>query len=452
MTRRRYSTDGAAARSEQHVAGNATQSGVAHDPLHGKNVVLCVTGGIAAYKSAYLTRALVQAGAKVMVILTPSATHFVAPLTFATLSGNPVVTSTFERVHEMGAVEHIDLAEWSDLVLVAPATYNFLGKLNAGVADDSVTTFITAVTVPAFLCPAMNENMWRNPINQRNVRDLTDLGYRIIPPERGGLACNWQGEGRMAEPDDILARMRSSMLGREIPTVTLPEPKGTTPSTGLAGRSILITAGGTQEAIDPVRFIGNRSSGRMGYALATEAIRRGARVLLISGPSTLPKPEGLAVFARIESAQDLLEKTQELLPQADILLMAAAVADYRPRHASSSKLKRQTDDLSMQLEPTPDLLATLAPQKGDRVFVGFALETDNLAAEAQRKLRAKSCDLIVANRVSIDSGPDVTTNQVSIFNHQGLVAETPVLPKSDIAVRILEVLESHLQQKHSVAP
>jgi len=453
MSKRPQPAENAHKRSESPVTRQATESGVAHDPLHGKRVVLCVTGGIAAYKSAYLTRALVQAGAKVMVVLTEAAQKFVAPLTFETLSGNPVVTSTFDRVHEMGAVEHIDLAEWSNLVLVAPATYNFIGKLHAGVADDSVTTFISAITVPAFLCPAMNENMWRNPINQRNVRDLSEFGYRIIHPERGGLACSWEGEGRMAEPDDILARVRSSLLGRDVPVVTLPKDS-TTPTLGtsLAGRTVLITAGGTQEAIDPVRFLGNKSSGRMGYALAEEARRRGAKVLLVSGPSALPVPEGLAAFERIESAAELLEKTKSLLPQADILLMAAAVADYRPRQVSPGKLKRGADDLSMQLEPTPDLLAELAKQKAERVFVGFALETDHLAEEAQRKLHAKGCDLIVANRVSSETGPDVLTNQVSIFNAKGLVSETPVLPKAEIAERILDVLETQLQEKHSVAP
>jgi phosphopantothenoylcysteine decarboxylase/phosphopantothenate--cysteine ligase len=264
----------------------------------------------------------------------------------------------------------------------------------------------------------------------------------------------------MTEPDDILARVRSSLLGRDIPTVTLPDDNkqaiqqdadGRT-HTLLAGRTVLITAGGTQEAIDPVRYIGNRSSGRMGYALAEEALRRGAKVLLVSGPSALAIPEGLSGFARIESAQDLLERTQEFLPQADILLMAAAVADYRPRQTSARKLKRQNQELSVQLEPTPDLLATLAQNKDDKYFVGFALETDDLAAEAQRKLRAKACDLIVANRLSKESGPDVSTNQVSVFNEHGLIAETAVLSKAAIAARILDVLEDQLAQKHSVAP
>jgi phosphopantothenoylcysteine decarboxylase/phosphopantothenate--cysteine ligase len=415
--------------------------------LRGKKVVLCVTGGIAAYKAAYLTRSLVKADAHVMVILTEAAQRFVGPLTFETLSGNPVVTSTFEAVHHMGAVEHIDLAEWADLVIVAPATYNCLGKLCAGVADDPVSTFLSAITVPTFLAPAMNENMWRNPINQRNVRELTELGYHMVPPGRGGLACSWEGEGRMAEPDDILAHVRSSLLGRDIPVVTLPEPPPAEATGGLAGRTLVVTAGGTREAIDPVRFLGNRSSGRMGYALAAEAVRRGARVLLVSGPTALQPPAGLAAFERIESADQLLEKTRQLLPQADVLLMAAAVADYRPRSTASSKLKRQASGISMDLEPTPDLLAALAPHKGERFFVGFALETDDLHREAQRKLRDKGCDWIVANRVSTQSGPDVDTNQVTIFGAQGVIMETPVLPKPAIAASILDALENALQER-----
>lgn len=434
--------------------GHVNEAGVAHDPLHGKNVTLCVTGGIAAYKSAYLTRALVKAGAQVMVIVSDAAQRFVAPLTFETLSGNPVVTSTFARVHQMGAVEHIDVAEWSDLVLVAPATFNFLGKLHAGIADDVVTTFMSAVTVPVFIAPAMNENMWRNPINQRNVRGLAELGYRFVDPERGGLACKWEGEGRMTEPDDILARVRASLLGRDIPTVSLSEV--TAPSTGgaasrLSGLTILVTAAGTQEPIDPVRFIGNRSSGRMGYALAAAARKRGARVLLISGPSALTPPAGLADIKYIHTADDLLRETQALLPQADVLLMVAAVADYRPRTVAKGKIKRQSAGMSMDLEPTPDLLATLAKDKGECYFVGFALETDNLEQEAQRKLRAKGCDLIVANRAGAHSGPDVTTNQVWIYNHQGLVAETAVLDKTVIAERILDTLEAELQHKQTAA-
>jgi phosphopantothenoylcysteine decarboxylase/phosphopantothenate--cysteine ligase len=251
----------------------------------------------------------------------------------------------------------------------------------------------------------------------------------------------------MAEPDDILAHVRSSLLGRDIPVVTLPETPPAETSGRLAGRTLLVTAGGTREAIDPVRFLGNRSSGRMGYALAAEAVRRGARVLLVSGPTALQPPAGLAAFERIESADQLLEKTRQLLPQADVLLMAAAVADYRPRSTAPSKLKRQASGVSMDLEPTPDLLATLAPHKGERFFVGFALETDDLHREAQRKLRDKGCDWIVANQVSTQSGPDVDTNQVTIFGTQGVISETPVLPKPAIAAAILDALEKALQER-----
>ena len=419
-----------------------------HDPLHGKRVVLCVTGGIAAYKSAYLTRLLVKAGAQVIVVMSEAACRFVAPLTFETLSGNPVVTSTFERAFQMGAVEHIDLATWADLVIVAPATYNVIGKLHAGVADDAVTTFLTAVTVPVFLVPAMNAHMWRNPIQQRNVRELVGLGYLCIEPERGGLACSWEGEGRMQEPDAIVEHVRARWRAGGVPRVDRAHVNGDgadAPHGGLAGRTVLITLGGTQEAIDPVRFIGNRSSGRMGHALARSAMRRGARVFLVSGPTVVAQPpDGLAGVRRVESAQQMLEATRELLPAADVLLMAAAVADYRPRTPATAKIKRDTKPRTLELEPTPDVLAALRAHKEGRLFVGFALETQDLAAAAQRKLQHKGVDLLVANRVGPDTGPDAETNQVAIFDADGLVLETPVLDKDTIAETILDVVEQRL--------
>jgi len=414
------------------------------DVLHGKHVVLCVTGGIAAYKSAYLTRALVKAGAEVIVVMTEAAQRFVAPLTFATLSGKPVVTSTFERVFEMGAVEHIDLATWAEVVVVAPATYNFLGKLHAGIADDTVSTCLSAVTCPVFLAPAMNEHMWRNPINQRNVQELGALGYRFFDPERGGLACSWEGEGRMREPDDIVAS-----VCRELPALLASRARRD--ASALAGRTVLVTAAGTREAIDPVRFIGNRSSGRMGYALASAARRRGARVLLASGPSGMRVPEGVAGFRGVETAQEMLDVCRDWLPETDVLLMAAAVADYRPRQPASEKIRRQNKTFDLELEPTPDVLAALGAGKGDRLFVGFALETSPPQRAAPAKLAAKGLDLIVANRVGDATGPDTGTNQVWIYNAAGLVEETPLLDKVAIAEIILDVVERELVRRRQTA-
>jgi phosphopantothenoylcysteine decarboxylase/phosphopantothenate--cysteine ligase len=440
------------------------------DPLQDRRIVLCVTGGIAAYKSAYLTRALVKAGARVIVILSPNAQRFVTPLTFETLSGNPVVTSTFERVHAMGAVEHIDLAGWADAVIVAPATYDILGKLHAGIADEVVSTFLSAVVVPVFLVPAMNHHMWRNPINQRNVKALHELGYRFLDPERGGLACSWEGEGRMQEPDAIVDAVRAALAAN--PTTgtfdatsdavrtrgggTPADASGTNVSrtsvaSPLAGLTVLVSAGGTREAIDPVRYLGNRSSGRMGYALAAEAVRRGARVQLVSGPSHLADPSGVAVVQRVESADAMLAALRERLGAADVLLMAAAVADFRPAQAAAQKLKRGKAAVSLELVPTPDILGELHAAKGDRMFVGFALETEAPETAARAKLQRKGLDLIVANRVGPGTGPDQDTNQVWIYDTQGLVLETPILDKAAVAAAILDAVEAEWLRRSSHA-
>jgi len=417
----------------------------AAEPFQGRRVVLCVTGGIAAYKAAYLTRGLVRAGAQVSVVMTEAAQRFVGPLTFETLSGNRVVTSTFERVYETGPVEHVDLAERTDLVVVAPATYNFLGKLCAGIADDAVTTFISAVVCPVLVAPAMNEHMWRNPINQRNVGALHALGYHFVDPERGGLACSWEGEGRMAEPETILAAARELLHPGP---KTLPSPA----RSSLSGLTVLVTAAGTWEAIDPVRFVGNRSSGRMGYALAAAAARRGAQVLLVSGPSALEIPAGLLSSRRVESAAEMLQACRDWLPRADILLMAAAVADYRPRQVAENKIKRSRAAMQLDLEATPDVLAELRPLKESRLFVGFALETAaDPGPAAQAKLRDKGLDLVVANRVGADTGPEQRTNQVWIWNAEGLVEATPVLDKQVVAEIVLDAVENAWAKRRTPA-
>lgn len=431
------------------------------DPLAEKRVVLCVTGGIAAYKAAYLTRALVKSGARVFVVMSDNARRFVAPLTFETLSGNPVVTSTFERVHAQGGVEHVDLATWAELVVVAPATYNLLGKLHAGIADDAVTTFLSAVTCPVFLAPAMNDFMWKNPVARRNVQALRSLGFRLLDPERGSLACSWEGEGRMQEPEAILAAVRAALATAALGTpdamaaAVAPqdsESKAASGRTGrLAGRTVLVSAAGTREAIDPVRFIGNRSSGKMGFALAARAAVRGARVLVVSGPSALPDPAGAAEVRRIETAAEMLEALRAWLPECDVLLMAAAVADYRPARTAESKIKRGSGALRLDLEPVPDLLAELNSGKGEKLFVGFALETGDPAAEARAKLRRKGIDLVVANRVGEGTGPDADTNQIWVYDAQGLVLETPRLDKSHVADAILTAVEAELEKREAHA-
>ena len=435
-------------------------------PLRGKQVLLCVTGGIAAYKSAYLTRALVKSGARVIVAMTEAAQRFVAPLTFETLSGHAVVTNTFQRAHALGAVEHVDLAEWAEFVLVAPATYNFLGKLHAGIADDAVTTILCAATCPVFIAPAMNDRMWRNPINQRNVQALRALGYRFVDPERGGLACSWVGEGRMRDPETILEAVCAEL--RLLPPSGTPDARVAEASSGtgaasaaragsargswtLAGRTVLVTAAGTREAIDPVRFLGNRSSGKMGYALAARAAARGARTLLVSGPSDLPAPAGVAELRRVETAEEMLQAVRAWLPRSEVLIMAAAVADYRPASVAPKKLKRADGKLRLDLEPTPDILVELHPAKGGRLFVGFALESEDPEEQARAKLATKGLDLIVANRVGPGTGPDADTNKVWIYDERGLVLETAVLDKGSIAEAVLEAVEGELARREAHA-
>jgi phosphopantothenoylcysteine decarboxylase/phosphopantothenate--cysteine ligase len=287
--------------------------------------------------------------------------------------------------------------------------------------------------------------MWRNPVNQRNVEGLRGLGYRFIDPERGGLACSWEGEGRMREPEAIVEALRAGVrTGLPSGTAHAVDSGG-----GLAGRTILVSAAGTHEAIDPVRFIGNRSSGKMGYALAAQAARRGARVVLVSGPSALPVPSGVAAIRRVETAEAMLVALREELPKVDALLMAAAVADYRPARPSRDKIKRSSAPLRLDLEPTPDILKSLAPAKGKRLFVGFALETGAPETEARAKLRRKGLDLVVANRVGPGTGPEVDTNQVWIYDADGLVLETPLLDKTRIAEAVIAVVEARLASKEA---
>ncbi len=385
-----------------------------------KIIVFGVTGGIAAYKAAELTRLLIKAGAKVHVIMTRGAAEFVTPLTFQTLSKNPVHTDLFSLTQE-AEVGHISLADRANLFVIAPATANIIGKIANGIADDLLTTSIMATKALVLLAPAMNCNMYENPIVQGNMEKLKKYGYHFIDSETGELACGYEGKGRMAEPSHILEEME-----------TVLSPKD------LKGERILVTAGPTHEAIDPVRFIGNRSSGKMGHALAKMALRRGADVTLISGPSSLKPPRG-ARFIAAESAEEMRKAVMSNLKDATAVIMAAAVADYKPVTAASEKIKKGKASLSIDLEKTEDILSEIGKKKGKRLLIGFAAETENLAANAKKKLKEKNLDLIVANNVKEPgAGFGVDTNIVTIIDKKGNIEELPKMGKEDVAWKILD--------------
>lgn len=385
-----------------------------------KTIVLGITGGIAAYKAAELTRLLIKAGAKVHVIMTRGAAEFVTPLTFQTLSRNPVHTDLFSLTQEAD-VGHISLADRADLFVIAPATANIIGKIANGIADDLLTTSVMATKAPVLLAPAMNCNMYENPIVQENMEKLKKYGYHFRDSETGELACGYEGKGRMAEPTDIL---------EEIETILSPKD--------LKDERILITAGPTCEAIDPVRFIGNRSSGKMGYALAKMALRRGADVTLISGPSSLKPPRG-ARFIVIESAEEMGKAVMSNLKDATVVIMAAAVADYRPKKAVSEKIKKGKASLSIDLEKTEDILSEIGKKKGKKLLIGFAAETENLVANAKKKLKEKNLDIIVANNVKEPgAGFGVDTNIVTIIDKKGNTEELPKMSKEDVAWIVLD--------------
>ncbi|MDO8446988.1 MAG: bifunctional phosphopantothenoylcysteine decarboxylase/phosphopantothenate--cysteine ligase CoaBC [Deltaproteobacteria bacterium] len=385
-----------------------------------KTIILGITGGIAAYKAAELTRLLIKAGAKVHIIMTRGAAEFVTPLTFQTLSKNPVHTDLFSLCQEAD-VGHISLADRADLFVIAPATANIIGKIANGIANDLLTTSVMATKAPVLLAPAMNCNMYENPIVQENMEKLKKYGYCFIDSETGELACGYEGKGRMAEPSDILEEME-----------TILSPKD------LKGERILVTAGPTCEAIDPVRFIGNRSSGKMGYALAKMALRRGAGVTLISGPSSLKPPRGVK-FISVESAEEMRKAVITNLRDATTVVMAAAVADYTPVKVAFSKIKKSKEPLSLELAKTLDILSEIGQKKSKRLLIGFAAETENLVANAKKKLKEKNLDLIVANNLKEPgAGFGVDTNIVTIMDKNGSVEELPKMSKEDVAWIVLD--------------
>ena len=390
-----------------------------------------ISGGIAAYKVPDLVRSLVRAGLAVRCVLTRSASQFVAPLALQTVSGHAVRAELFDAEQE-GEIDHIALADWADLVLVAPATADLLAKMSHGLADDLASTLLLATRAPLLVAPAMNVNMWRHPATEENVERLQARGVRFVGPEAGALACGWEGEGRLADLDGIVAAV-DSMLGTR----------------SLADEQVVVTAGGTREAIDPVRVIANRSSGKMGYAVAAEAARRGARVILVSGPTALPAPAGVRRVS-VETALEMRAAVQAELPACTIFVAAAAVADFRPVAPAADKIKKDSlgdgNRLVLELERTPDILAEVgaatAREGSGRLVVGFAAESRELLPSARRKLDSKNCHLIVANDVTREgAGFDVDTNAVSFVGPGGDVEELPMMSKREVAERLLDRIE-----------
>jgi phosphopantothenoylcysteine decarboxylase/phosphopantothenate--cysteine ligase len=389
--------------------------------LKGKKIVLGVCGGIAAYKAVELLRLYVKAGAEVFVVMTENARQFVTPLTFQTLSGNPVHTDLFSLYQER-EIGHISLADRADLFVVAPATANVVGKVAAGIADDLLTTTLMATKAKVLFVPAMNVNMWENPLYRRNEEKLASLGYHFLEPLSGALACGWEGKGKLPDPQAIFEESERFLSPAD-----------------LTGETVLVTAGPTREELDPVRFLSNYSSGKMGYAVARAARNRGARVILVSGPTCLVPPCGVEYHA-VASARQMRDAVMEQLPAASIVVKAAAVADYRPLETSREKIKKEKSaEMTLQLRKNPDILAELGRAKGERILVGFAAETTDLLENARKKLVEKNLDLIVANDVTLlGAGFDVDTNIVRLLFRDGTVEELPQLSKDEVAHALLD--------------
>src|SRR5215471_6420416 len=390
-------------------------------------ITLGVTGGIAAYKSAELVRRLQEEGHTIQVVMTRAAREFITPLTFAALSGQRVITDLF--TNEPGgsaslesAIDHIAVAQRTDLLLVAPATADILGKFARGVADDFLSTMYLACTAPVVVAPAMNVNMWQHAATQENVATLRARGVDIVEPSAGYLACGMIGSGRLAELDAILQAVRDVVKAQQ----------------DLAGETVLVTAGPTCEDIDPVRYLTNRSSGKMGYAIAEAAARRGAKVVLVSGPTGLECPEG-AERVGVRSTQEMLHAVQQYFPASTMAIFAAAVADYRVADPSYKKIKRDKPAMTIRLEPNPDILATMAREKVDRLVIGFAAETENMTENARQKLASKNADMIVANDVTAEgAGFDGDTNIVTLFSRDGRDLPLSRMSKAEVAQRILD--------------
>lgn len=398
--------------------------------LKNKTVVIGVCGGIAVYKACDLVSKLKKVGVNVHVIMTKSATEFVAPLTFQTLSQNYVVEDMFESPKTWD-VEHISLAKKADVFVLAPATANVIGKVANGIADDMLTTTVMATKAKVLIAPAMNTNMYENPIVQKNIQVLKDLDYKFVEPESGRLACGDIGSGKLASVDTIFNSIMKLLDMKK----------------DLEGTSMVITAGPTVESIDPVRYITNRSTGKMGYSIAKKAIERGADVTLISGPTKIVPPQNLKKFIQIESAEDMYNAVLENMNENQVIIKSAAVADYRPKEYSDSKIKKSDDDLSIMLDRTKDIALELGKIKDNKILVGFAAETNDLLKNAKNKIQKKNLDFIVANDLNQDgAGFGVDTNIVKIIDRDGVIQEHPKMKKEEVADVILDKIKTLLNK------
>ena len=398
--------------------------------LKGKKIVLGVTGGIAAYKAAEFVRLLVKAEVDVYVVMTENAQRFITPLTFQTLSGNSVATDSFALLED-AKIGHIALADLAELVVILPATANIIGKIANGIADDFLSTMVMATKAPVLFVPSMNVNMWENKALKKNIRALLEFGHHLLEPGEGELACHWYGKGRLPELSEVVEKMEDIFSPKD-----------------LKGERVLITGGPTQEPIDPVRFITNRSSGKMGYALAKMARRRGAEVILVTGPTSLPLPQRDIKWLPVRSAEEMRKAVLTHLERVSIVIKAAAVSDYRPKTISQIKIKKGDSDTTLALERTKDILEELGKKKGNRILIGFAAETEDLLANAQKKLREKNLDLIVVNDVTQPgAGFGLDTNQVKIIYPSGKVRNLPLMSKEEVSKLILDEAVHLLKQK-----
>ena len=396
--------------------------------LKDKNVVIGVSGGIAVYKTLDVVSRLRKLGVNVNVIMTKSATEFVTPLSFQSLSQNYVVCDMFEDPKTWD-VEHISLAKRADVFLIAPATANVIGKIANGIADDMLTTTVMATKAKVLIAPAMNTNMYENPILQRNINTLKELGYNFVEPESGRLACGDTGKGKLASPETIVDEV-VKLLSKD---------------QDLKGKSIIVTAGPTVESIDPMRYITNRSTGKMGYSIAKEAIERGADVTLITGPTNLTPPQNLKKLVKIESAKDMYEAVLENLDENDVVIKSAAVADYKPKNYSNKKIKKSDDDLVIELDRNKDIAQEIGKIKNNKILVGFAAETNDLIENASLKIKKKNLDFIVANDLTKEgAGFGVDTNIVKIIDKEGNITEYPKMKKEEVANIILDKIKELL--------
>jgi phosphopantothenoylcysteine decarboxylase/phosphopantothenate--cysteine ligase len=388
--------------------------------LKGKEVVLGVTGCIAAYKAAELVRLIVKEGANVQVVMTESSKEFVSALTFQVLSGNPVVTDMFNLYHEK-EIGHISIAQKADILVVAPATANIIGKAAGGIADDMLSTVFMATKAPVLFAPAMNVNMWESPVVQKNIGLLRSLGHSFVEPVFGDLACGVQGKGRLAEVEAILEEM-----------IVILSPND------FANKRVLVTAGPTQESLDPARYLTNPSTGKMGFAIARALKRRGADVTLVTGPTAVSMPEGVKCV-KVKTAEQMALEVNTCFEDMDIIIKSAAVADYRPKEVSSEKIKKEGSGIVLDLEKTSDILSELGKKKGKRILVGFAAETENLLANATEKLKKKNLDMIVANDISrSDVGFGAEDNQVTLVLQDGTSESLPKMGKDEVADVLLD--------------